>query len=207
MGARSRVSVKSPVTLTLSTRSHAFQGKVSNGSPQFAPALLTRMCSASVRLRVSAASAATPASRRDRAAEALAWAERGKLPRRRFAGLRLARGDQHPRAGAEQRLGADPAKPGRPAGHQRGAAADGKKLVCGDHGSPRRSRFAKDHSNSATNAKLSACDQREERRFGSRRQPMAQDAPLHFAVMVGSLRKGSFNAAIARALPRSRRKA
>ena len=30
---------------------------------------------------------------------------------------------------------------------------------------------------------------------------MAQDALLHFAVMVGSLRKGSFNAAIARALP------
>ena len=30
---------------------------------------------------------------------------------------------------------------------------------------------------------------------------MAQDSPLHFAVMVGSLRKGSFNAAIARALP------
>ena len=30
---------------------------------------------------------------------------------------------------------------------------------------------------------------------------MAQDKPLHFAVMVGSLRKGSFNAAIARALP------
>jgi chromate reductase, NAD(P)H dehydrogenase (quinone) len=30
---------------------------------------------------------------------------------------------------------------------------------------------------------------------------MADQAPLHFAVMVGSLRKGSFNAAIARALP------
>ena len=30
---------------------------------------------------------------------------------------------------------------------------------------------------------------------------MAEDAPLHFVVMVGSLRKGSFNAAIARALP------
>jgi chromate reductase, NAD(P)H dehydrogenase (quinone) len=30
---------------------------------------------------------------------------------------------------------------------------------------------------------------------------MAQDPPLHFVVMVGSLRKGSFNAAIARALP------
>jgi chromate reductase len=30
---------------------------------------------------------------------------------------------------------------------------------------------------------------------------MAHDAPLQFAVMVGSLRKGSFNAAIARALP------
>src|SRR5271154_5021731 len=30
---------------------------------------------------------------------------------------------------------------------------------------------------------------------------MAQEAPQHFAVMVGSLRKGSFNAAIARALP------
>jgi len=30
---------------------------------------------------------------------------------------------------------------------------------------------------------------------------MAQDKPLHFAVMVGSLRKASFNAAIARALP------
>jgi chromate reductase, NAD(P)H dehydrogenase (quinone) len=30
---------------------------------------------------------------------------------------------------------------------------------------------------------------------------MAEDAPLQFAVMVGSLRKGSFNAAIARALP------
>ena len=30
---------------------------------------------------------------------------------------------------------------------------------------------------------------------------MAQEAPLHFVVMVGSLRKGSFNAAIARALP------
>src|SRR5271156_5795046 len=62
IGARSRVSVKSPVTLTLSTRSHAFQGKVSNAPPQFAPALLTRMCKTSVRLRVSAASAATPAS-------------------------------------------------------------------------------------------------------------------------------------------------
>ncbi len=62
IGARSRVSVKSPVTLTLSTRSHAFQGKVSNGEPQFVPALLTRICSASVRLRVSAARAATPAS-------------------------------------------------------------------------------------------------------------------------------------------------
>ena len=30
---------------------------------------------------------------------------------------------------------------------------------------------------------------------------MAQEAPLHFVVMVGSLRKGSFNAMIARALP------
>jgi chromate reductase, NAD(P)H dehydrogenase (quinone) len=30
---------------------------------------------------------------------------------------------------------------------------------------------------------------------------MAQEAPLHFAVMVGSLRKASFNAAISRALP------
>ena len=30
---------------------------------------------------------------------------------------------------------------------------------------------------------------------------MVQDAPLHFVVMVGSLRKGSFTAAIARALP------
>lgn len=30
---------------------------------------------------------------------------------------------------------------------------------------------------------------------------MAQEKPLHFAVMVGSLRKGSFNAAISRALP------
>jgi chromate reductase len=30
---------------------------------------------------------------------------------------------------------------------------------------------------------------------------MAQEKPLHFVVMVGSLRKGSFNAAIARALP------
>src|SRR5689334_18601362 len=30
---------------------------------------------------------------------------------------------------------------------------------------------------------------------------MAQDAPLRFAVMVGSLRKGSFNAAIARSFP------
>ena len=30
---------------------------------------------------------------------------------------------------------------------------------------------------------------------------MAEDTPLHFVVMVGSLRKGSFNAAIARALP------
>ncbi len=30
---------------------------------------------------------------------------------------------------------------------------------------------------------------------------MAQEKPLHFVVMVGSLRKGSFNAVIARALP------
>ena len=30
---------------------------------------------------------------------------------------------------------------------------------------------------------------------------MAEDKPLHFVVMVGSLRKGSYNAAIARALP------
>ena len=35
---------------------------------------------------------------------------------------------------------------------------------------------------------------------------MGQEAPLHFVVMVGSLRKGSFNAAIARAFRRSRRK-
>jgi chromate reductase len=30
---------------------------------------------------------------------------------------------------------------------------------------------------------------------------MAQETPLHFVIMVGSLRRGSFNAAIARALP------
>ena len=30
---------------------------------------------------------------------------------------------------------------------------------------------------------------------------MAQEQPLHFVVMLGSLRKGAFNAAIARALP------
>ena len=30
---------------------------------------------------------------------------------------------------------------------------------------------------------------------------MAENKPLRFAVMVGSLRKGSFNAAIARGLP------
>jgi chromate reductase, NAD(P)H dehydrogenase (quinone) len=30
---------------------------------------------------------------------------------------------------------------------------------------------------------------------------MAQEAPLHFVVMVGSLRRASYNAAIARALP------
>ena len=30
---------------------------------------------------------------------------------------------------------------------------------------------------------------------------MAEDKPLHFVVMVGSLRRGSFNAAVARALP------
>ncbi len=74
----------------------------------------------------------------DRAAEALAGPERGKLLRRRLAGLRLARGDQHARAGAEQRLGADPAETCRPAGHQRRAAPDGKKIVCSDHGSLRR---------------------------------------------------------------------
>jgi chromate reductase len=34
-----------------------------------------------------------------------------------------------------------------------------------------------------------------------REQLMAQDAPLHFVVMVGSLRKGSYNTAIARILP------
>src|SRR5271166_7164381 len=62
IGARSRVSEKRPVTLTLITRSQALQGKVSNGSPQFAPALLIRIWRASVRLRASAASAATPAS-------------------------------------------------------------------------------------------------------------------------------------------------
>ena len=39
---------------------------------------------------------------------------------------------------------------------------------------------------------------------GDRQWP---DKPLRFVVMVGSLRKGSYNAAIARALPRSRRTA
>ena len=204
MGARSRVSVKSPVTLTLSTRSHAFQGKVSNGPPQFAPALLTRMCKTSVRFRVSAASAATPASLATVPPKPSHGPERGKLLRRRLASLRLARGDQHARAGAEQRLGADPAKTGRAAGHQRRAAAHGKKLVCCDHGSPRKSRFAKDHSNSATNAKqlVAARLSREERRLWIRGDNQwLEEAPLHFVVMVGSLRKGSFNAAIARALP------
>ncbi len=60
IGARSRVSEKRPVTFTLITRSQAFQGKVSNGSPQFIPALLTSKLE--VRRRVSAASSATPAS-------------------------------------------------------------------------------------------------------------------------------------------------
>ena len=71
----------------------------------------------------------------DRAPKALAGPERGKLLRRRLASLRLPRGDQHARAGAEQRLGADPAKTGRSAGDQRRAASDGKKLAYGDHGS------------------------------------------------------------------------
>src|SRR5277367_5037769 len=82
----------------------------------------------------------------DRAAKTLAGPERRKLVRRRLTSLRLARGDQLARARAEQRLGADPAKTGGSAGHQGRAAPDGKKLVDSDHGSLRRSGFAKEHS-------------------------------------------------------------
>ena len=64
---------------------------------------------------------------RDRAAKALARADRRKLFRRRLAGLRLARGDQHARAGGEHRLGADSSEPGRAAGDERGASAEEKR--------------------------------------------------------------------------------
>ena len=171
IGARSRVSVKSPVTLTLSTRSHAFQGKVSNGSPQFAPALLTRMCKHVGALPGLRGQRGDAGFRRDRAAEALAWAQRGKLaapPVSQASALREAISTRAP--ALKQRLGADPAEAGRPASHQRGAAADGKKLVCCEHGSLRRSRFARDHSNSAARAKTAALNRREGRGFGSRGQ-------------------------------------
>ena len=71
---------------------------------------------------------------RHRAAEALARADRAELARGLLAGLALARGDQHARAGAEQRLGADAAKARRPAGDERRASGDGKEIGQGEHG-------------------------------------------------------------------------
>ena len=137
---------------------------------------------------------------RDRAAETLARPERGELVRRRLASLGLARGDQHPRPGAQERLRADPAEAGRPAGHQRGAALDGKKLGWGQHGSLRRSRFAKDHSNSVARAK----PRPQMPRGCVRALRGTLDGSRRAAALCRHGRqpaKGSYNAAIARALP------
>ncbi len=70
---------------------------------------------------------------RHRAAEALAGPDRRELARRRFARLRLARGDEDARAGGEQRLGADAPEPGRAAGDEGDAAGDGEEIGQGEH--------------------------------------------------------------------------
>src|ERR1700733_9147854 len=120
IGASSRVSVNRPATLTLITRSQAFQGKRSNGSPQFTPALLTRMCSTLVRRRPSSASAATPASLAT--VPPKPWqgpiAESSAATCSQTSTLREAISTRAP-AGA--------------AGNERGAAGDGKELGEGEH--------------------------------------------------------------------------
>ena len=78
--------------------------------------------------RVSATSAATPGSLATVPPKPSHGPIARELPGDRLAGLRLARGDQHARAGAEQRFGADAANAGRPAGHQRRAAGHGEQI-------------------------------------------------------------------------------
>jgi len=65
---------------------------------------------------------------RDRAAKALARADRGEFGCDLLAGLGLARRDQHPCPRAEQRLRTNPPEPGRSAGDERGAALHGKEI-------------------------------------------------------------------------------
>ncbi len=91
---------------------------------------------------------------RDRSAEALARADRRQLPCRFLAGLGLARGDQHPCARGEQRFGADAAEAGRPAGDERRAAADRKKIRRRKHGCPPEMTIRADPSKPAGKAKL-----------------------------------------------------
>ena len=91
---------------------------------------------------------------RHRAAETLARPERRKLLRHRLASRGLPRGNQDTGAGAKQRLGADAAKPGRPARDQRRAAPDGKKARLLRSSLPAPLPFCEDHSNSTANAKV-----------------------------------------------------
>ena len=165
--ARDRASgVKSPTTLTLITRSHAFHGKVSNGSPQLGAGVVDQD------MQDVGAPAGLGGERGDagfagdRAAEALARAQaRESSCAACFAGLRLARGDQHPRPGAQA---APRRRSGRVRSPRRSPAPCGpgrKKARMASNMAPsRRSRFAKDHSNSAARAKLRRAENRGARR-------------------------------------------
>jgi len=75
-----------------------------------------------------------PLLARDRAAKTLAMSDRRKLRRSLLADFNFARGDQHPRARAQQRLRANPPEPARAASDERSAASDGKEIGQGEHG-------------------------------------------------------------------------
>src|SRR6202020_1104818 len=168
-------------------------GKVSNGPPQFPPALVIRICSPSVGFRVSAARAATPASfatvppkpsQGPREESSFATASQASALREaintRAPALSSASAQIRPRPVAPPVTSAVRPRTEKSSFAAIMAPRAGRDLL-------RTIEIPRQTPNLGSQG-------RRGRRFGLRGRSTVQDAPLHFVVMVGSLRKGCFNA-------------
>ena len=122
-GRKARVRKNGDLRFRSSTLSQADSGNVASGSPQVAPALLTRMCTSSSRSPTSAASRRHSSSRERSAGIDAHLPERRELGDGGVPGLGLAGADVDARAGLEQAAGhhqADPAGAAGDHGHLAG---------------------------------------------------------------------------------------